>query len=284
MILRNPLVTNHTDFGCPEPKFTENLYQPAHTMSQPITIEDIYKLFEQTNAALERSSREFDRRIAESRAEAERAAAERAAEAERLATERAAEAERLAAQRAAETERLATERAAEAEKIAAQRAAEAEKRMAEFNQQMKELGKQIGGLGAKFGSFTEGLALPSMTKILGDRFGMEIIMPSVRIRKGKDNLEIDVLAYANGDINTAYVVEVKSHAKEESIEQLKTILNNFRYFFPEHSHKTVYGILAAVDIAENVKAKVLQEGLYCARISDDTFALDTPDDFQPKTW
>jgi hypothetical protein len=231
-------------------------------MSQPITIEDIYKLFEQTNAALERSSREFDRRIVESRAEAERAAAERAAEAERVAAERAAE----------------------AEKIAAQRAAEAEKRMAEFNQQMKELGKQIGGLGAKFGSFTEGLALPSMTKILGDRFGMEIIMPSVRIRKGKDNLEIDVLAYANGDINTAYVVEVKSHAKEESIEQLKTILNNFRYFFPEHSHKTVYGILAAVDIAENVKAKVLQEGLYCARISDDTFALDTPDDFQPKTW
>jgi RecB family endonuclease NucS len=123
-----------------------------------------------------------------------------------------------------------------------------------------------------------------MTKILGDRFGMEIIMPSVRIRKGKDNLEIDVLAYANGDINTAYVVEVKSHAKDESIEQLKTILRNFRYFFPEHGHKTVYGILAAVDIAENVKAKVLEEGLYFARISDDTFALDTPDDFQPKTW
>ena len=220
-------------------------------MSQPITIEDIYKLFEQTNASLERSSREFDRRIAESRAEAEKRAAERAAESERLA---------------------------------AQRAAEAEKRMAEFNQQMKELGKQIGGLGAKFGSFTEGLALPSMTKILGERFGMEIIMPSVRIRKGKDNLEIDVLAYANGDINAAYVVEVKSHAKEESIEQLKTILRNFRQFFPEHGHKTIYGILAAVDVAENVKAKVLEEGLYFARISDDTFALDTPDNFEPKTW
>ena len=256
-------------------------------MSQPITIEDIYKLFEQTNASLERSSREFDRRIAESRAEAEKRAAERAAEAEKLAAQRAAEAERLAAQRAAEAERRAAEaerRVAEAERLVAERAAEAEKRMAEFNQQMKELGKQIGGLGAKFGSFTEGLALPSMTKILGERFGMEIIMPSVRIRKGKDNLEIDVLAYASGDINAAYVVEVKSHAKEESIEQLKTILRNFRQFFPEHGHKTIYGILAAVDIAENVKAKVLEEGLYFARISDDTFALDTPDNFEPKTW
>ncbi len=208
----------------------------CQTMSQPVTIKDIYKLFEQTNAALARSSEEFDRRIAESRAEAE------------------------------------------------QRAAEADKRMAEFDKQMKELGKQIGGLGAKFGSFTEGLALPSMTKILGEQFGMEVISPSIRVRKGKENIEVDVLAYANGEINTAYVVEVKSHAKPESIDQLKSILNNFRRFFPEHSNKTVYGILAAVDIPEALKEKALTEGLYVARISDDTFEMDTPKDFQPKTW
>ncbi|MFM7613552.1 MAG: hypothetical protein ACKO4R_04835, partial [Synechococcales cyanobacterium] len=47
-----------------------------------------------------------------------------------------------------------------------------------------ELGKQIGGLGAKFGSFTEGLALPSMETILHQQFGMEIISPSVRVSKG----------------------------------------------------------------------------------------------------
>ncbi|MEI6429440.1 MAG: endonuclease NucS domain-containing protein, partial [Pseudanabaena sp. ELA607] len=175
-------------------------------------------------------------------------------------------------------------RMAQSRAEAEQRAAEAAKRMAEFDQQMKELGKQIGGLGEKFGSFTEGLALPSMTKILGQRFGMEVISPSIRVRKGKDNVEVDVLAYSNGEVNAAYVVEVKSHAKQESIEQLKKILNKFRYFFPEHSSKTVYGILAAVDITEDLKEKVLQEGLYVARISDDTFAMDTPDDFEPKTW
>ena len=36
----------------------------------------------------------------------------------------------------------------------------------ETDRQIRELGKQIGGLGNKFGSFTEGLALPSMQKIL----------------------------------------------------------------------------------------------------------------------
>jgi len=41
-------------------------------MSESITIADIYKLFEQTNAALEHSREEFDRSMAESRAEADR--------------------------------------------------------------------------------------------------------------------------------------------------------------------------------------------------------------------
>jgi len=36
--------------------------------------------------------------------------------------------------------------------------------------QIKELGKQIGGRGRKFGSFTEGFALPSMQKILQKQF------------------------------------------------------------------------------------------------------------------
>ena len=36
----------------------------------------------------------------------------------------------------------------------------------QLRKQLKELGKQIGGLRDKFRSFTEGMALPSMTKIL----------------------------------------------------------------------------------------------------------------------
>ena len=89
----------------------------------------------------------------------------------------------------------------------------------ETDRQLKELGKQIGGLGSKFGSFTEGLALPSMEKILRQRFGMEVVSPSVRASKEGKHMEIDVLAYANGNLNTAYIVEVKSHAREDSITQ-----------------------------------------------------------------
>jgi len=152
------------------------------------------------------------------------------------------------------------------------------------DKQLKELGKQIGGLGAKFGSFTEGLALPSMETILRQRFGMEVISPSVRVSKEGQHLEIDVLAYTNGELNTAYIVEVKSHAREESITQLKSILQRFRRFFSEHKDKKLYGILAAVDLSPELREKILQEGLYVARIHDQVFELDIPDNFQPQTY
>ncbi|MBJ7899904.1 MAG: DUF3782 domain-containing protein [Cyanobacteria bacterium RI_101] len=161
---------------------------------------------------------------------------------------------------------------------------ETDRQIKATDRQIKELGKQIGGLGKKFGSFTEGLALPSMETLLRERFGMEIISPSVRASKNGQHLEIDVLAYANGDINTAYIVEVKSHVREEAIDQLKTILERFRYFFPEHQNKTLYGILAGVDLSAELREKILQAGFYVARIQDSVFELDTPTVFQPQAF
>jgi len=149
---------------------------------------------------------------------------------------------------------------------------------------IRELGKQIGGLGEKFGSFTEGLALPSMERLLRQRFGMEVVSPSVRVTKEGRHLEIDVLAYADGAINAAYVVEVKSHLREESILQLKQLLERFREFFPEHRDKRLHGILAAVDLSAEMRERVLRAGFYVARIHDQIFTLDVPDDFQPKTY
>ena len=146
----------------------------------------------------------------------------------------------------------------------------------------KELRQQIGGIANKFGSFTEGLALPSMTKILRERFKMEVISPSVRVSKNGMDAEIDVLAYSNSSINEAYVVEVKSHLREEAITQLNTLMGNFRALFPEHANKKVFGIIAAVDMSEMLKKRVLEAGFYVARIQDETFSLDTPDEFQAK--
>lgn len=147
---------------------------------------------------------------------------------------------------------------------------------------IKELSRQIGGIANKFGSFTEGLALPSMTKILDERFGMTTINPSVRVRdKSGNEHEIDVLAYANGEINTAIIVEVKSHLREEGIEQLLRQCRHFAAWFPELADKKLYGILAAVDASQQLQQKVLDQGLYFAKIHDEQFALCVPEGFEP---
>ena len=52
------------------------------------------------------------------------------------------------------------------------------------------------------------MALPLMTKILTENFGMEVVTPRVKVRKAGRSLELDVLAYANSECNAAYVVEI----------------------------------------------------------------------------
>ena len=194
-----------------------------------------------------------------------------------------------------ETDKRLSKRIEETDKRLSKRIEETDKRIEEtdkriekidlqLSKQIKALGKQIGGLGQKFGSFTEGLALPSMQKILQHKFKVEVVSPSVRVNKNGKEIEIDVLAYANSSINEVYIVEVKSHLREDGIKQLQSIMNNFREFFPEHSDKKVFGVIAAVDMSKRLKQRLLSLGFYTAKIKDDIFSLDVPDDFRAKAY
>lgn len=153
----------------------------------------------------------------------------------------------------------------------------------ETDRQIREVGKQIGGLGEKFGSFTEGLALPSMTRILDQTFGMERILPRARARNNGHSKELDVLAYSQSR-GEAVIVEVKSHLRQEGLEQMRKTLREFRGFFPEHADKKLYGILAVVDTPEELREQVLREGIYLARIHDGQFELQVPEGFQPRAF
>jgi hypothetical protein len=42
-----------------------------------------------------------------------------------------------------------------------------------------------------------------------------------------------------------------------------------RALFPEHADKKVFGIIAAVDMSEMLKKRVLEAGFYVARIQDE---------------
>lgn len=154
----------------------------------------------------------------------------------------------------------------------------------ELRRMERELGKQIGGLGQKFGGFTEGLALPSMQKILEERFGATSISPRRRERLNGEVMEVDVVATSEANGGEVYVVEVKSHLRQEGIDQILHKLRRFPDFFPRLRGRKLHGILAAVDVPKELEEKALAEGLYVARIQDDLFELQVPESFKPRAF
>jgi hypothetical protein len=219
------------------------------------------------------SQKETDRILKESaeRADAERRKAD--AERRKIEAELAEEHRKANAERRKIEAELAEERRRIEEELAEER------RMTE--RVIRQVNKKLGELGNKFGSFTEGMALPSMEKILYHQFKMDVVAPRSKARQNGQTLEIDVLAYDNGSRNEAYVVEVKSHLTREGIEQMLKTIEQFPKFFGAHSHRMIYGVIAAVDIPDNLRAEVLKKGLYLARIHDGEFELLTPNNFKP---
>jgi hypothetical protein len=156
--------------------------------------------------------------------------------------------------------------------------------LAETWKQIKQVNKQLGELGNKFGSFTEGMAFPSMEKILRNHFKMDVVALRAKSRLNGHSIEIDVMAYDNGSRNEVYLVEVKSHLTRESVDQMLRTIEQFPKFFGAHRDRKIYGVIAAVDIPDNLRAEVLNKGLYLARIHDGTFELLTPRGFKPEAF
>ncbi|HMV48960.1 MAG TPA: DUF3782 domain-containing protein [Blastocatellia bacterium] len=162
---------------------------------------------------------------------------------------------------------------------------ELRKSQQDTDRQIKQTGKQLGELGNRFGSFTEGMAFPSMEKILREEFGMNDISHRHKAIRNGSSLEIDVLAMDNtGERDEIFLVEIKSRLTDDAIKQVQKRIADFPHFFPNLADRKIYGIIAAVDIPDNLRAEALKQGFYLARISEDTFKLKVPRDFTPKAF
>ena len=156
---------------------------------------------------------------------------------------------------------------------------------AETARQIDKVGKQIGDLGNKFGTFTEGMAFPSMNKVLRERFGMTDVAPGLNFHRSGEAIEIDVLGYdSTGERKEAYVVEVKSRLRSRDLNQLRATIAKLPRFFSPVRDCQIYGIIAAVDVPDELAAKVLKAGFYLAHINDEIFKLQVPRNFQPKAF
>jgi hypothetical protein len=146
----------------------------------------------------------------------------------------------------------------------------------DLDARFKETNRIISGIGEKFGSFTEGLAYPSLRKILQKNYGIDNTSANVlkRFPNGTE-IELDAFGYTNGSVNNAVVVEVKSHLRSEHIYKFTELLKNFKTSFPEYKEKHLFGIIATVrNVSKKLREEVFEAGLELAIVHDDIFDLE----------
>jgi hypothetical protein len=146
----------------------------------------------------------------------------------------------------------------------------------------RELRRQIGGLGNKFGDFAEGMAIPSLIEILAKRFGAEQIIETRRMRKGDEEIELDLIGAANGENKIVVAAEVKSVLNQRELDKFIRNLQRFFEFFPQFKGYKLYGVLAAVESSNELDTAALAQGIAVARMHGDIFRLKESPRFQPR--
>jgi hypothetical protein len=152
----------------------------------------------------------------------------------------------------------------------------------ETNHKIREVNKQIGDLGGKWGRFVENLVAPACESIFLKR-NIPVHQVSQRVKKRFDGktLEIDVLVTNEDHV---LVVEVKSSLGVNDVKELVGDLNIFRQFFPEYTHKQLYGAVAGIDIEEGADKYAYRQGLFVLAQAGEAVAILNNDDFQPRSW
>ncbi len=168
------------------------------------------------------------------------------------------------------------------ERMLREQSAELRQEIEDLVHTQKKTTKQLGELGNRFGGFTEGMALPSVREILYEKLGVDAVVTDARARRNGGSIQVDAVGITNGETNAVYLVEIKSRLREEGLQQILRHLRSFGDFFPAHRGKTFYGVLAAVDVPEELEQRVLEQGIYLAKIHGDLFELAVPEGFEPR--
>lgn len=239
-------------------------------MSTPVTIEDIYQLFERSQAENDRRAAESERRAAEW----DRRAAEYAAESER----RVAESER----RAAEYERFKIESAREFDRRLQESRIEFDRSLEDVKKIADQAMRSVEGLSSRWGRFVENMVEPAIVRLFQER-NIEVKETHTRVKakRGTIKMEIDILAV---DDTVAVAVEVKSRLNQKQINAFIKRLGNFKSAFPAYANYDIYGAVAAIEIDAGADVYAYKQGLFVIKQSGDTVKIDNDSAFQPLTW
>jgi hypothetical protein len=211
-------------------------------MSDTVTIADIYKLFERTEAQFAEFQKEADRRSSEAKAEAERRSAEAKAEDDR-------------------------------------RRVEANRTMEELKKQVQETTKAVNNLTTRWGRFVEEMVEPAVVRLFQER-GIDVTQTMSRLKSQRPGaaMEIDIVAVNGSEL---VAVECKSRLSKDDVNDFLTRLQRFKVAFPQFRDFRIYGAVAGIEIDQGIDAYAYRQGLFVIKQSGETVKIANDTQFQP---
>ena len=139
--------------------------------------------------------------------------------------------------------------------------------------QIASVNKQMGGLSSSLGSSTEEfffntlLAKPMVGGVRFDR-----VMTNVLCGSGGHRAEFDIVLI-NG--SSVALIEVKHKTDVDDLEQVQTIVDRYRLFFPEHQNFVIYAGIAGFTVPDKVVQAAHERGFFVLKRKGDLMETDT---------
>ncbi len=230
------------------------------TQTNP-TLDDVWRLFQETDRQMKESAQEANRRFQE-------------------ADRRFQETERLIKESSLETERVIKESALETERLMKESSLETDRKFKETDQKFKEL-KDL--FTSQWGRLMEALVEGDLVPLL-IQHGIPVSDTSTRL-KGKcpdgGNYEFDILAHNGIEM---VVVEVKTTLRPDDVKHFLYKLDHMKGWIPRYAQNRIYGAVAWLTADAGAESMAENRGLLSIRATGDSASIVNAATFRPRTW
>jgi hypothetical protein len=131
-----------------------------------------------------------------------------------------------------------------------------------------EMNRRWGDLANPMGTLVEDIVTPGVPSAIKRTFGWEVedIHRNRRKKKGDRRREFDVIAVADGHV---FLIDVKSTYRAQDVAEFAGLLSDFLWFFPEYKKAKVVGVVASLDLGQDIANLATRKGYLALNSSGD---------------
>ncbi|MCU0836216.1 MAG: hypothetical protein MUC77_17580 [Chromatiaceae bacterium] len=155
---------------------------------------------------------------------------------------------------------------------------------AELREHNREMNRKWGDMASKLGTMVEDLVIPSLPRIVEQRFGGPVLdlMPGRQRRLADGRVkEFDCVAVT---ADLAVLTSTKASLHSADIDRFVEDIAVFREFFPKYADRPLIGVLASLAVEDGVLSYAERQGFLVLAIGDQLMEVKNRPGFEPKRW